>query len=45
MDKRNKNVYNPKEIEERYYQIWEKRGYFEIEGKKIFRGKEELLQL
>ena len=34
MDKRNKNVYNPKEIEERYYQIWEKRGYFEIEGNK-----------
>ena len=25
-------VYNPKEIEEKYYDIWEKRGYFEIEG-------------
>jgi len=27
-------VYNPKEIEEKYYDIWEKRGYFEIEGNK-----------
>ncbi len=27
-----KNVYNPKEIEESYYKIWEERGYFEIEG-------------
>jgi len=27
-----KNVYNPKEIEDRYYKIWEDRGYFEIDG-------------
>jgi len=27
-------VYNPKEIEEKYYKIWEKRGYFEIDGNK-----------
>ncbi len=27
-------VYDPKEIENNYYQIWEKRGYFEIEGNK-----------
>ncbi|BAF72328.1 valine--tRNA ligase [Sulfurovum sp. NBC37-1] len=27
-----KAVYNPKEIEESYYNIWEDRGYFEIEG-------------
>jgi valyl-tRNA synthetase len=27
-----KNVYNPKEIEERYYKLWEERNYFEIEG-------------
>jgi len=27
-----KTVYNPKEIEENYYQIWEERNYFEIEG-------------
>lgn len=27
-----KRVYNPKEIEERYYKIWESRGYFEIDG-------------
>ncbi len=25
-------VYNPKEIEDKYYKIWEERGYFEIEG-------------
>lgn len=27
-------VYNPKEIEENYYQIWEKRGYFKLDGNK-----------
>ncbi|WP_295419887.1 valine--tRNA ligase [Sulfurovum sp.] len=27
-----KAVYNPKEVEEHYYKIWEERGYFEIEG-------------
>jgi valyl-tRNA synthetase len=27
-------VYSPKEIEERFYAIWENRGYFEIEGNK-----------
>lgn len=27
-----KNVYNPKEIEESYYKLWEERNYFEIEG-------------
>ena len=27
-------VYNPKEIEESYYKIWEDRGYFEIDGNK-----------
>jgi len=29
-----KNVYNPKEIESSYYQVWEDRGYFEIDGNK-----------
>ncbi len=29
-----KSVYDPKEIEQRYYKIWEERGYFEIEGNK-----------
>ncbi len=28
------NKYNPQETENRYYQIWEERGYFEIEGNK-----------
>ena len=27
-------VYNPKEVEENYYKIWEDRGYFEIDGNK-----------
>ncbi|KIM12338.1 MAG: valyl-tRNA synthetase [Sulfurovum sp. FS08-3] len=26
------NKYNPKETEDRYYKIWEERGYFEIDG-------------
>jgi len=34
MSETKKNVYNPKEIEENYYKIWEDRGYFEIEGNK-----------
>jgi valyl-tRNA synthetase len=29
-----KNVYNPKEIEDSYYKLWEERNYFEIEGNK-----------
>jgi len=29
-----KNVYNPKEIEESYYKLWEERNYFEIDGNK-----------
>ena len=32
MSKKEKNVYNPKEIEDSYYKIWEERGYFEIDG-------------
>jgi len=29
-----KNLYNPKEVEDKYYKIWEERGYFEIDGNK-----------
>ncbi len=32
MSDKRKNVYNPKEVESRYYKIWEERGYFEIDG-------------
>ncbi len=32
MSRKEKNVYNPKEIEDSYYKIWEERGYFEIDG-------------
>ncbi|BCD68065.1 valine--tRNA ligase [Nitratiruptor sp. YY09-18] len=32
--------YNPSQIEKKFYQIWEERGYFEIDGnKKIQKGK------
>ncbi len=27
-----KSVYNPQDTEQRYYKIWEERGYFEIDG-------------
>ncbi len=30
----NKKFYNPKETEDKYYKIWEERGYFEINGNK-----------
>ena len=34
------NQYNPKEIEKKFYHIWEERGYFEIDGnKEIQTGK------
>ncbi|MCH5323202.1 MAG: valine--tRNA ligase [Helicobacter sp.] len=34
-EKENKpNTYNPKEIEESYYEFWEKQGYFELDGNK-----------
>ena len=29
-----KSTYNPKEVENSFYKIWEERGYFEIEGNK-----------
>ncbi|MBE0492006.1 MAG: valine--tRNA ligase [Sulfurospirillum sp.] len=32
-------VYKPKDIEERYYKIWEERGYFEIDGNKQIQKK------
>ncbi len=28
------NKYNPKETEDKYYKVWEQRGYFEIDGNK-----------
>ncbi len=32
MSEEKKKVYNPKEVENDYYKLWEDRGYFEIEG-------------
>ncbi len=34
MAEEKKSVYDPKEVEDRFYKIWESRGYFEIEGNK-----------
>ncbi|MFT7823271.1 MAG: valine--tRNA ligase [Sulfurimonas sp.] len=33
--------YNPKETEDKYYKIWEDRGYFEIDGNKAIQEKAE----
>ncbi|HDX6288779.1 TPA: class I tRNA ligase family protein, partial [Campylobacter fetus subsp. venerealis] len=33
--------YNPKEIEEKFYKIWEDRGYFEIDGNKAILEKDK----
>ncbi len=32
-------IYNPKEIEESYYKIWESRGYFEVDGNENIQKK------
>ncbi|MEA3417922.1 MAG: valine--tRNA ligase [Campylobacterota bacterium] len=32
MSEEKKKVYNPKEVENNYYKLWEERGYFEIGG-------------
>ncbi len=34
-----KNTYDPKQVEQRYYQLWQDRGYFEIEGNKDIQKK------
>ncbi|AKF24867.1 valyl-tRNA synthetase [Sulfurovum lithotrophicum] len=39
MSETKKNVYNPKEIEENYYKIWEERGYFETGGNREIQEK------
>ncbi len=33
--------YDPKIVEDQYYEIWEKRGYFEIDGNKSIQEKEK----
>jgi valyl-tRNA synthetase len=35
------NKYNPKETEDKYYKIWEDRGYFEIDGNKSIQEKDK----
>jgi len=39
-DKKN-TIYNPKEIEDKFYSIWEERGYFEIDGNKQIQEKDK----
>ncbi len=34
MSENSKKVYSPNEIEDKYYKLWEERGYFEIDGNK-----------
>ena len=34
-------IYNPKNIEDSYYKIWEERGYFEIDGNKEIQEKDK----
>ncbi len=34
MSEKKSSVYNPKDVEDSFYKIWEERGYFEIEGNK-----------
>ena len=33
--------YNPQDIEDRYYKIWEERGYFEVDGNKEIQEKDK----
>ncbi|WP_281950826.1 valine--tRNA ligase [Nitrosophilus kaiyonis] len=35
----NETKYNPKEIEKKFYKIWENRGYFEVDGNKNIQKK------
>ncbi|MDL2346953.1 valine--tRNA ligase [Campylobacter hyointestinalis] len=35
------DFYNPKEVEEKFYKIWEDRGYFEIDGNKDILEKDK----
>jgi len=37
----NSKTYNPKDIEDRYYKIWEERGYFEVDGNKEIQQKDK----
>ncbi len=41
MNQKNTTVYSPKEIEEKFYKIWEDRGYFEIDGNKKIQQKDK----
>ncbi len=36
-----KSIYNPSQIEKSYYNIWESRGYFEIDGNKKIQKKDK----
>jgi len=34
-------TYNPSEIEDKFYKIWEERGYFEVDGNKAIQKKDK----
>jgi len=39
------NKYNPKKSEDKYYKIWEERGYFEIDGNKSIQEKDKTFSI
>lgn len=39
------NLYNPKDIEQKYYKIWESRGYFELDGNKDIQQKNKYFSI
>ncbi len=41
MSSEKSTIYNPKEIEDKFYKIWEERGYFEIDGNKYIQEKDK----
>ncbi len=41
MSSKKNTIYDPKEIEESFYKIWEDRGYFEIDGNKNIQEKDK----
>lgn len=40
-----KNAYNPKDIEQTYYKIWEERGYFELDGNKEIQKQDKYFSI
>ncbi len=45
MEKNRSGHYNPKDIEVKYYEIWENREYFEVEGNKKIQKKDKVFSI